>query len=154
MSGLSIEVIRREGETEALFKGQIDEDADFGPLAGESAPKLIFNLEGVELINSCGIRDWIEFQKTLSPGSKIVYRRCPQPIVEQLNIVKGFIRSNSEVESFYAPYYNEKKDEEVKILLSPGQIVDGKAPAQKDSEGNELEFDEIEAQYFAFLKNL
>lgn len=140
-------------KVEAVFVGQIDEDADFSPLNGKTSSAMVFDLEGVDLINSCGIRDWIEFQKSLPQDMKIVYRKCPQVIVEQLNIVKGFVRENSEIESFYAPYYNEDKDEEVKILLKPSQVVEGKAPTLKDDDGNELEFDEIEAQYFSFLKN-
>lgn len=169
MSGLNIElkestqINENENENEsgkaieAVFSGQIDEDSDFTVFDGlDKRPeirRIIFNLEGVELINSCGIRDWIQFQKTLPSTATIVYQKCPQVIVEQLNIVKGFIRENSLIESFIAPYYNEEKDEEVKVLLTPGQVVDGKAPVIKDEDGNELEFDEIEAQYFSFLKN-
>lgn len=153
MSGLKIEVNKNGAEVIALFSGQIDEDADFSPLQGKSAQTLVLDLEGVTLINSCGIRDWIEFQKSLSSDMKLVYRKCPQVIVEQLNIVKGFIRENSVIESFYAPYYNEEKDEEKKVLLRPEQVLNGKAPELKDDDGNVLEFDEIEAQYFSFLKN-
>lgn len=153
MSGLKIELKEIGSEIEAIFEGQIDEDADFSPITGKSADTMIFNLEKVHLINSCGIRDWIEFQKTLPESMSIIYRKCPQVIVEQLNIVKGFVRENSSIESFYAPYYNEEKDEEIKALLTPGEVVDGKAPVLKDDKGNELEFDEIEAQYFSFLKN-
>ena len=74
-------------------------------------------------------------------------------IVEQLNIIKGFIKPGGIVESFFAPYYNDAKDEEVKLLITPDEVVDNKAPAKKDSDGNELEFDEIELQYFNFLKS-
>lgn len=154
MSGLKIELNQNGDEIEAVFEGQIDEDADFSELKGKSPKRLIFNLKKVSMINSCGIRDWIEFQKNLPENMELVYRRCPQVIVEQLNIVKGFIRENGQVESFYAPYYNEDKDEEIKVLLTPDQVVDGKAPVQKDESGLELEFDEIEAQYFSFLKNV
>lgn len=152
-AGLKIDVVKKDGIVEAVFEGQIDEDSNFSSLEGITADVMVFDLEKVNLINSCGIRDWIEFQKALSPNMKLIYRKCPQVIVEQLNIVKGFIRQNSEVESFYAPYFNEAKDEEIKVLLTPSQIKDGMAPLLKDADGNELEFDEIEAQYFSFLKN-
>ena len=153
MSSLEIQITENGSEVEAVFVGQIDEDADFSPLLGVSASTMVFDLGKVSLINSCGIREWIEFQKSLPQETKITYRKCPQVIVEQLNIVKGFIRENSLIESFFAPYYNEAKDEEVKILLTPAQVVEGKAPAMNSSEGEELEFDEVEMQYFNFLKN-
>lgn len=153
MSELRISVEEQENVLIAEFQGQIDEDANFGPISGKNAQKMIFDLNGVTMINSCGIRDWIEFQKTIPLEVKLIYKRCPQVIVEQLNIVKGFIRENSQVESFYAPYYNEVLDHEIKVLLTPDQVKEGKAPKMRDEDGNELEFDEIEAQYFSFLKN-
>ncbi|MEX0797889.1 MAG: hypothetical protein WEB87_04715 [Bacteriovoracaceae bacterium] len=151
--GLKIEVERKPSEVEVVFEGQIDEDADFSSLSGLEAQVMVFNLEKVSLINSCGIREWVEFQKKLPKETKLVYRKCPQVIVEQLNIVKGFIRDNSLIESFFAPYYNEARDQEVKVLLTPSQVKEGKAPVIKDEDGSELEFDEIEMQYFSFLKN-
>ena len=69
-----------------------------------------------------------------------------------MNMVKGFLSENAKVISFYAPYYDEEADEEVKVLLKTDQIIDGKAPLMKNDNGDELEFDGIEATYFKFLK--
>ncbi len=134
------------------ISGQIDEDADLGSMTVDGKTKVIFNLNDVTMINSCGIRDWVEFQKNIDDATEIVYRNCPQVIIEQLNIIKGFIKSGGVVESFYAPYYDEKNDKEIKILLTPSEVVDGKAPVKKNEDGEELDFDEIELQYFNFLK--
>jgi anti-anti-sigma regulatory factor len=136
------------------FIGQIDEDADFSLVEGLDSATIIFDLEKVTHINSCGIREWIKFQETLSTNSSLLYRKCPQVIVEQMNIVKGFVREGGKIESFYAPYFYEEKDEEVKVLLTPDQVKDGKAPEMKfEGTDNVMEFDDIEAQYFNFLKN-
>ncbi len=141
--------------SKAIYRlsGQIDEDADLSQINPEGVKEVIFDLDDVTLINSCGIRDWVKFQSELSDDLKIVYRKCPQVIVEQLNIIKGFIKDGGLIESFYAPYYNEVTDEEVKLLITPNEVVDSKAPEKKDSDGNILEFDEIELQYFNFLKD-
>ena len=40
----------------------------------------------------------------------------------------------------------------MKVLLKTDQIIDGKAPLMKNDNGDELEFDGIEATYFKFLK--
>jgi hypothetical protein len=69
-----------------------------------------------------------------------------------MNIVAGFIHPNGRIESFVAPYYDETNDEEIKILLTPEEIKDGKAPLKTNDAGEALEFDEIELQYFNFLK--
>jgi hypothetical protein len=111
-------------------------------------------LSGVDKINSCGIREWIKFQDTLDPNLNITYKGCSQVIVEQMNIIKGFVRAGGSIESFYAPYFDEGNDSEIKILINPEEVINGKAPVKKNNEGVELEFDDIEAQYFNFLKGL
>ena len=135
-----------------LLEGEITEDADLGFFEKASSQEILLDLNQVTFINSCGIRDWIEAQAKFQ-GHKIVYENCPQVIVEQMNMVKGFIANGGEVKSFYAPYYNEKTDQEVKILIDPSEVKDSKAPVKKADDGTELEFDDIELQYFSFLKN-
>jgi hypothetical protein len=135
------------------FTGSIDEDANFGEIEKVQEKEYNFDFDKVTMINSCGIREWINFIEKLPGDSKIVYKNCPQIIIEQMNMVHGFIREGAVIESFYAPYYDEETDNEHKILLKASQVVDGKAPAIKSPEGNDMEFDAIEEQYFSFLKS-
>jgi anti-sigma regulatory factor (Ser/Thr protein kinase) len=134
------------------FSGSINEDFTFNNLIGERSNKYIFDLESVNLLNSCGIREWIKFINELPEDCEIEYHHCPTVVVLQMNMVKGFLTANAKVISFYAPYYDEEADEEIKVLLKTEQVNDGKAPEVKNDEGNDLEFDGIEATYFKFLK--
>ena len=152
MSSLNVIVTKDDSGTKVVLEGQINEDSDFSALENLKGDTLILNLKNITHINSCGIRDWVEVQKNSFQFNKVIYQECPQVIIEQMNIVSGFIHKNGSIESFYAPYYNEAKDEEVKILLTPDEVVSSKAPVKKDQDGNELEFDDIEVQYFSFLK--
>lgn len=152
MSSLDIK-LREDGQNVYVeLSGQINEDSEMQSLENLKAKKLVLNLKNVNHINSCGIREWIEFQKKHFSFEEIEYEECPQVIIEQMNIVAGFIHPNGKITSFFAPYYSEQEDKEYKILLKPNEVLDGKAPDKKDSTGNSLEFDEIEAQYFNFLK--
>lgn len=151
--GLKIELSDENGTKIIRFSGAIDEDSDFSTIEENLSTEVVFDLNNINLINSCGIRDWIKFQDTLPKDLIITYRNCPQVIIEQMNIVKGFIKEGGKIESFYAPYYSEGEDKEYKLLISPTEVKDGKAPSKKDESGEELEFDDIEAQYFNFLKN-
>lgn len=151
-SNLKVDKEEVDGSVVYHLSGQIDEDASFEEMAVTSGKKIIFNLDQVNMINSCGIRNWVEFQSKIDQSVELIYQNCPQVIIEQLNIIKGFIRDGGIIESFYAPYYNNNTDTEVKILIKPNEVVDGKAPIKTDVDGNELEFDEIEQQYFNFLK--
>lgn len=152
MSSLDIKVSEKGEATLVELQGQINEDSEMSDLKSLKGNKLILNLKNINHINSCGIREWIEFQKEHFHFQEIEYEECPQVIIEQMNIVAGFIHSNGKITSFYAPYYSETEDKEYKILLKPSEVLDGKAPEKKDDSGNILEFDEIEAQYFNFLK--
>lgn len=139
------------------FSGHIDEDAQFNGLDFGQAEEFKINLEKVSAINSCGIREWIKWIRTAPESSKIVYSNCPKVIVDQINMVAGFLPDNAKVESFYVPYYSEDSGNEKMILFREGQEFDGsevKAPDEiKDEEtGDMMEMDVIEAKYFKFLK--
>ena len=142
-----------EDQVVVELKGSIDEDSDFSKIESLEGKAYIFDFDKVEMINSCGVREWISFIEKLPENAKIIYKSCPQVVIEQINMVQGFIRKGARIDSFYAPYYSEEKDEVQSILLKASDIVDGKAPEMKDpNTGEVLEFDAIEAQYFNFLK--
>lgn len=135
------------------FTGQIDEDAEFSKLSNITLKKVIFDFEKITLLNSCGIREWISFLESIPQNTQITYRHCQQIIIEQINMVHGFIREGAKIESFYAPYYCGKCDLEHKVLLTPEKIKDHQAPTVSCPKcQEEMEFDAIETQYFNFLK--
>jgi hypothetical protein len=143
-----------EGLTVKL-SGHIDEDATFNGLELTSANQVVLELEGVTAINSCGIREWIKWIRTAPNGAKIVYKKCPKVIVDQINMVAGFLPDNGKVESFFVPYYSDESGNEKMILFQEGKEFKGTEvfpPQQiKDESGSEMEMDVIEAKYFKFL---
>lgn len=148
---LVINITKNEADlAEFLLQGQIDEDSTFEEILSSKKSKIIIDFNKVTLINSCGVREWINFLEGVK-DCIITYKNCPQVVIEQINMVHGFILPNTSIESFYAPYYSEKADDVLKVLLLSSQVVDGKAP-KIEQDGEELEFDAIEAQYFQFLK--
>jgi Zn finger protein HypA/HybF involved in hydrogenase expression len=155
MSKLKIDKELLDGVLTAQLAGTIDEDADFTPLQGLSQPSVIFDFHGVTMLNSCGIREWVSFIAKLPPTTRVTYRRCPQIIIEQINMVHGFFREGALIESFAAPYYCEHCDKESKVLLKTSQVQNRKAPTQTCPHCGEanMEFDALEEQYFHFLKN-
>lgn len=151
-ASLSIQVQNNNDHVVVTLIGRIDEDAHFQDILAQKKTKYIFDFNGVNLINSCGVREWIGLLSQLPSGAAVVYRQCPQVMVEQMNMVQGFLPLGATIESFYAPYFDPDLDEEVKVLLTLDEVKGGKAPEKKNSSGNELEFDALEAQYFNFIK--
>ncbi|MFA6235975.1 MAG: hypothetical protein WC635_01505 [Bacteriovorax sp.] len=131
--------------------GIIDEDAVFDKIQNLKMSRFVFDFNQVSMINSCGIREWIKYLQELE-GAEIKYLNCPQIIIEQVNMVHGFIRKGIIVESFFAPYFCANCDTEKKILLKNSEVENSKAPVKLcNTCKSELEFDAIEKQYFSFL---
>ncbi len=148
---------KSEGDAVVIsLQGQIDEDASFTNLDLSSSPNVMVDLDKVTAINSCGIREWIKWIRTAPPSAAITYRKCPKVIVDQINMVAGFLPTNAKVGSFYVPYYSESSGDEKMILFESGTHYDGSKftfPDEvKDNAGELMEMDVIEAKYFKFLK--
>ena len=131
--------------------GTIDEDAVFDKIKNLQMNKFVFDFNKITMINSCGIREWIKYLADIE-GSQITYQNCPQIIIEQVNMVHGFIKKGIVVDTFYAPYFCPNCDTEKKILLKSSEVVNFKAPVKQcNTCKSDLEFDAIEKQYFSFL---
>ncbi|MCH2534019.1 MAG: hypothetical protein MK008_06225 [Bdellovibrionales bacterium] len=146
-----------DGDTQIIeVAGQIDEDANFSS-AELKSDKIHLDLSGIDAINSCGIREWIKWIKTAPESSQITYSKCPKVIVDQINMVAGFLPNNAQVESFYVPYYCDESGAEKMVLFESGKDynhgeLNPPEDVKCDESGEEMEMDVIEAKYFKFLK--
>lgn len=133
--------------------GAIDEDSDFKELLGLEQKSISFDFNQISMINSCGIREWIRFMDKVPENSTVIYKNCPQIIIEQINMVHGFFRKSSLIESFYAPYFCENCNKETKVHLLSSQVKNRKAPKMSCPHCQEdaMDFDAMETQYFSFL---
>lgn len=140
------------------MSGSIDEDTVF-PQLQQASPKVVMDLENVKSINSCGIREWVKWVTPISSGSQIFFQRCPKVIVDQMNMVEGFLPQNAIVDSFYVPYFCDDNDLDKIVLVQRGnefqhtgqggEVIN--IPETINEEGNEYEIDVIESKYFKFL---
>jgi anti-anti-sigma regulatory factor len=155
MGQLKFNIEAKDGGLFVKVEGSINEDLHIEKLSELKAPKLVFDMDKIKNINSCGIREWIRLLESIGANAQIEYINCPQIVVQQMNMVSGFLGKNSKVTSFYAPYFCEDLDEEKQVLLQSSQVKDFKAPPitmNIKGEDYEMEFDAIEDQYFRFLK--
>lgn len=152
MKRLTINKQILQDELRVELIGAIDEDVDFKELIGLEQKTVSFDFNQVSMINSCGIREWIRFMEKIPEKSTVIYKNCPQIIIEQMNMVHGFFRKGSQIESFYAPYFCESCNKEAKVHILASQVKNRKAPKENCPTCNEeMEFDAMEAQYFSFL---
>lgn len=153
LNKVKIEIVDSESTRTLVFDGVIDEDFTYSQLKCDSS-KFVVDFDNLNGINSCGIREWINFVESLGDSVEIEYNNCPQIVIQQMNMVSGFLTKNAKVIDFYAPYFCEETDEEKMILINASEVINGKAPEktlEMNGDSVELEFDAIEEQYFKFL---
>ncbi len=137
--------------------GVIDEDNELGELV-EKIPNgtAVIDLGEIERINSCGVRDWVNWLSKLETnGTRSVLVECSPAIVAQINLVNNFT-GNGVVKSFYVPYFCPECDEEKVLLVEAGDM--GPPPHEPptcrcDECDLVMDFDDMPDSYFAFLSN-
>lgn len=139
--------------------GIIDEDNTLaGSLKKIDGRTVVIDLSGVERINSCGVRDWVNWLNDLDArGKSVVLVRCSPCIVNQINLVNNFV-GRGMVKSFFAPYFCPTCDIEQQKLLQVEDFAGMDRPRAPEVRGDacqradcQMEFDDIEEAYFAFL---
>ncbi|HWU43212.1 MAG TPA: hypothetical protein VN132_07240 [Bdellovibrio sp.] len=116
MGKLDVKMEKASNKLVVKMSGTIDEDADFSRLDLKGNTAVDIELSGVKSINSCGIREWIKWIGTAG-AAPVTFNNCPKVIVDQINMVDGFLPSTGKVNSFYVPYYNDDAGSEKNVLF-------------------------------------
>jgi hypothetical protein len=135
------------------LRGEINENADFTELGRQLRGDVTLLLDGITRINSCGVREWVNFVRDLNVES-LVFARCSPTVVAQLNAIYNF-RGVARVESFLAPYICETCHvDEYKLLQTEEHFPDDRRhmPAFRCARcGGVMTFDDLPERYLAFL---
>ncbi len=150
MPAMNIEIRVDADRTQVTVRGVIDEDADFGSLAGLNG-RIEFDLSGVRRFNSMGVRNWVDAIRPLSRRANVVFSRCSSPVVFQLNMISGFLGAGR-VLSFFGPMRCEPCDLSVDHLFDRDDCEDCLPPVRCSGCGRDMELDDIEDQYTLFLR--
>lgn len=159
--------IEQEQAGALLFRirGILDEEATFGEalkLLTEMAPrKIVFDLQPLIRINSCGVREWLLFIEKLRVPEGFTFTKVSEPFLEQANIVPALLgKPVSSIELIEAPYYCGDCDLRVGKQLKVSELGDlangSEEPPQFKCEkcSSPLEFDALPEEYFSFLNFL
>jgi hypothetical protein len=138
------------------LRGEIDENADFSDLQRTLSGNVELRLDGVTRINSCGVREWVNFVRGLERVKALHFARCSPPVVLQLNTIYNF-RGPARVSSFMAPYICEACHVDEYQLLNVDEHFPDRAhphvPAFRCKRcGGVMVFDELPERYLSFLE--
>lgn len=164
MSGFKVtSKVDNDNKPLLLIDGSMDEHSDYSVIDANLSGDVTIDFNNVEHINSTGIKHWVQWTsktKEANPGIRFYFINCPKPIVDQINMVDGFLPAGSTVKSFKVPYYCETCDKDLTMTFAIGKeynIVDGKCTLQVpdktcEKDDCEMEPDVVEQKYFKFLK--
>lgn len=152
------EIHQAEEFTYVRLMGTIDEDNELSPLVNRiRGHTAIIDLAGIQDINNCGVRDWVNCLEGLQGrGIEVVLVECSPAIVSKLNSVSNFIERGF-VKSFYVPYFCQACEQEKALLVDMDEFR-GDGPVRTptcrcDSCDGIMAFDDLEESYFAFVKD-
>ena len=157
MASLKIAVTKKGDSVLLSLTGLVDESAAFPKIEFGEAKIAIIVWSGVTLINSCGIREWVKWLGTFPQGVRIAYAHCPRIIVDQINMVDGFLPKGGTTLSFFVPYYCNDCSAVTNLLFTNGKEFTGSNIAAPETVkcskcGKVAELDVMESKYFKFLK--
>ncbi|HVK74607.1 MAG TPA: hypothetical protein VM734_14860 [Kofleriaceae bacterium] len=150
-------VHHRDDVSYVKLSGVIDEDNELTTLTDKiPSGTAVIDLGEIERINSCGVRDWVNWLGKLEgQATRSVLVECSPAIVAQINLVNNFT-GNGVVKSFYVPYFCPECDEEKVLLVEAADM--GPPPHEPptcrcDECDLVMDFDDMADSYFAFLSN-
>ncbi|MBC7793633.1 MAG: hypothetical protein H7Z43_07980 [Clostridia bacterium] len=150
--GMQWEVDKIGTRTRVSILGSVDEEADFEPLKARLAKELqlSFDLAGLTRINSCGVREWVNFIRGLASAS-IELEKCSPPFVAQINMISNFVGS-ARVRSIVAEFVCHTCRHEQQFIFDLSNGVPDLSTRRCEKCGQEsLEFDDLPEHYLAFL---
>lgn len=155
---ITINVNQDNGWDIIEYIGPIDADTEvhLEQLLTKIGSKVKFNLKQVESVNSCGVRSWINLMRELEKANCTVQlEECTSEIVMQMNMIPSF-KGNAEIMSVYGSYVCDECGHEEDVLFTKGSNLPSGSnidlpPKECSSCGAEMELEEVEEEYFAFL---
>lgn len=147
------------GKLLVKLTGDINENVDFTELRRQLHGDVELDLEAISRVNSCGVREWVNFVRALDANvTALKFARCSPTVVLQLNTIFNF-RGRARVESFLAPYVCEVCHvDEYRLLVVAEHFPDRAdrahphVPAFRCGRcGGVMVFDELPERYLSFL---
>ena len=146
-----------------VFEGALDGDLKLRPLGKEakaSGYHIQMDMSGITRIGSMGIKCWLDFLYELDEMQKVTLLNCPNRVIEAINLVY-YLSVRCQILSFYAPYICDSCEHTKEIFYQVEEIF----PELKENmeftipimecpncKNEEMELDDIEEEYFRFLK--
>ena len=154
---ITLQLTKKDDWDVVNYVGPINEEAEvhLAGLSGKVGSRCVINFEKVEYVNSCGVRAWINFMREFEKDRKVIFENCTPEIVMQINMIPSF-KSSATIQSVLGPYSCPSCSNTHMRLYEAGKNLpdnlDNDFPQVKcDKCGEDMELDELEDEFFAFI---
>jgi anti-anti-sigma regulatory factor len=153
----SVQVVQGKDFDKVVIVGPINEEAEvhLSKLNDTLAKTVVINFRQVSYINSLGVRAWINFMRDVS-GRKLIFEECTPEIVNQINMIPNF-KGNAEIKSVYGTFFCNSCNNTQEEIFEAGKSFPNppefsvNIPKCKTCNSADVEFEEVEDSFFAFL---
>ena len=148
------QITARGPDLHVAMQGDLDEEAKLPPLA-QTPQRLTIDLGGVRLINSMGCRRWVTWiTEVAATAGEVQLERCSHAVIQQMNILGGFLPPKVKVTSFFVPYECPRCGHGARVLHANG--ADFKPESVPEhltcaACGGEMILEILRPAYFRFL---
>lgn len=104
MSGFEIRTEDKGPILNISMKGNLDENAKIENVKVNQCNKIVIDVAGVKMINSCGVRTWLLWTNSLPENMPVALHNCGHIFISSANIIRGFFPKNFEIVSARIPY--------------------------------------------------
>jgi predicted RNA-binding Zn-ribbon protein involved in translation (DUF1610 family) len=155
---LKIHITSEGPDVTIAFEGVLDESSQLPELSEPVKGVLRLDLEKLTLINSMGIHKWITWMRhrTNMQASMVLFN-CRPVVINQINILRGFLPEFARVDSFFVPYSCENCGFDEKLLMTRDVDFDDQRHVKYAMEktcpscGGVLALDIMHQRYFNFI---
>jgi anti-anti-sigma regulatory factor len=155
---INVQVLQKNNWDHVHYSGPINEDSELhlAPLVKNLGPSCVFNFRQVAFVNSCGVRAWINFMREVEKKREIIFEECIPEIVMQMNMIPSF-KGSAKVKSVFGSYGCENCGHQQMVLFEDGRnMPSGESvelpPVKCEKCGQQMEMEELEDEFFAFLQ--
>ncbi len=154
---IAINITNDNDWEKVAYIGPINEEAEvhLAKIVGSLGPKVRISFQQVTMVNSCGVRSWVNFMRELCKGRTVEFVDCTSEIVMQINMIPSF-RGDAKIISVMGSYSCDGCGAQKSVLFEQGKNMPKndsdpvEAPVCSQC-GETMEMEELEEEFFAFV---
>lgn len=141
-------------EVQFTIPATVDDTTRFPTYRGFHGQKFILDLRDLRMMNSMGIRTWVDWVRGFMANNTVVLRNCPMTFMSIAAIVVDVVPNEVVIESMILRYIDSETNTSMRCLFTrPPASKTWRLPMALTANSTEYEFDGIMLKTLGRIKN-